>query len=80
MKKLSVLKDGEWREVDDKADYTVALSDWIANGGDRFFVFREVPKELTEVRDLDVLLDYLSTFPNGRVDMKTDGRITIEGQ
>ena len=80
LKKLSVLKDGEWREVDDEADYTVALSDWIANGGDRFFVFREVPKELTEVRDLDVLLDYLSTFPNGRVDMKTDGRITIEGQ
>lgn len=78
LKRLAVMRDGEWREVDDEADYTVTTNDWIAGGGDRFFVFKEARQNATEVRDLDILVDYLKTFPDGRVNMKTDGRITID--
>ena len=78
LKQISVLKDGEWREVNDKAKYTVAVNSWTAGGGDRYFVFEEARRESTEVRDLDALVDYLRSFPDGRVNMKMDGRIVIE--
>ena len=78
LKRILVQKDGEWREVDDGAKYTVAVNSWIAGGGDRYFVFEGARRESTEVRDLDALVDYLRSFPEGRVDMKTDGRIVIE--
>lgn len=78
LKRILVQKDGEWREVDDGAKYTVAVNSWIAGGGDRYFVFEGARRESTEVRELDVLVDYLRSFPEGRVDMKTDGRIVIE--
>ena len=78
LKRILVQKDGEWREVDDGAKYTVAVNSWIAGGGDRYFVFEGARRESTEVRELDVLVDYLRFFPEGRVDMKTDGRIVIE--
>lgn len=78
LKRILVQKDGEWREVDDRAKYTVAVNSWIAGGGDRYFVFEGARRESTEVQELDVLVDYLRSFPEGRVDMKTDGRIVIE--
>lgn len=78
LKRILVQKGGEWREVDDGAKYTVAVNSWIAGGGDRYFVFEGARRESTEVRELDVLVDYLRSFPEGRVDMKTDGRIVIE--
>ena len=78
LKQISVLKDGEWREVDDKAKYTVAVNSWTAGGGDRYFVFEEARRESTEVRDVDAMVDYLRSFPDGRVSMRTDGRIVIE--
>ena len=78
LKRILVQKDGEWREVDDGAKYTVAVNSWIAGGGDRYFVFEGARRKSTEVRELDVLVDYLRSFPEGRVDMKTDGRIVIE--
>ena len=78
LKRILVQKDGEWREVDDGAKYTVAVNSWIAGGGDRYFVFEGARRESTEVRELDVLVDYLRSFPEGRVDMETDGRIVIE--
>ena len=78
LKQISVLKDGEWREVDDKEEYTVAVNSWTAGGGDRYFVFEEARRESTEVRDVDAMVDYLRFFPDGRVSMRTDGRIVIE--
>lgn len=80
LKRLSVLKDGEWREVGDEDTCTVAVYDWISKGGDRYFIFPEAPRRPTDVRNLDVLVEYLSSFPDGRVSLKTEGRITIEGQ
>ena len=80
MKELLILKDGEWREVEDDREYTVALSSWLAQGGDRYFVFQEptIKLEKTDFKDLDVMADYLLSFPDGRVLMKTEGRITIK--
>ena len=80
LRSLSVWKDGEWREVDDAQTYTVAVNAWTAGGGDRYFVFGEGKRMPTELRDLDVLLDYILSFPEGRVAPETDGRIEIKGR
>lgn len=80
LRSLSVWKEGEWREVDDAETYTVAVNAWTAGGGDRYFVFGEAKRMPTELQDLDVLLDYILSFPEGRVAPETDGRIEIKGR
>ena len=68
---------GHWTEVDDNAKYTVALSSYLANGGDRYFMFKDVPQADTGVSDLDTTLRYIRTFSEGRLNLTKDGRITI---
>ena len=68
---------GHWAEVDDDAQYTVALSAYLANGGDRYFMFKDVPQADTGVSDLDTTLRYIRTFSEGRLNLTKDGRITI---
>lgn len=80
LKRLSVLKDGEWREVEDGNTYTAAVYDWLSKGGDRYIVFSEVQPTHTDILNLDVLIEYIHSFPDGKVRMKTEGRIAFEGQ
>ena len=80
LKRLSVLKDGEGREVEDSGTYTAAVCDWLSKGGDRYFVFSEVQPTHTDTLDIDVLVEYIRSFPDGKVRMKTEGRIAFEGQ
>ena len=76
---ISVQKNGKWQDLDDKANYTVALSSYLANGGDRYFVFREASaRRETGFTDVEALLEYLKTFPEGRLRLRTDGRISFE--
>ena len=77
LKEVSVLKGTQWREVADDETFTLAVNDWIAGGGDRYFVLSQGQLQRTNIRDLDALTDYLLSFPDGRVRMKTEGRITI---
>lgn len=70
-------EDGHWTEVDDDAQYTVALSSYLANGGDRYLMFRDVPQTETGVSDLDTTLRYIRTFSEGKLRLVKDGRITI---
>ena len=69
--------DGHWTEVDDDAKYTVALSAYLANGGDRYFMFKDAPKTDTDASDLDTTLKYIQTFSEGKLNLTKDGRITI---
>ena len=80
LKRLSVLKDGEWREVEDGNTYTAAVYDWLSKGGDRYVVFAEVQPTHTGILNLDVLIEYIHSFPDGKVRMKTEGRIAFEGR
>ena len=77
---ISVQKDGEWVDVDDNATYTIAVSDYIAGGGDRYFIMKEARREATGFQDIEIVLDYIRTFENGRLDLANDGRITIQGR
>ena len=77
---LSVLKDGEWRPIDEAAKYTVAVNAWTAGGGDRYVVLRDAPSEKTGFHDMETLLEYLRTFPGGRLDLHPDGRMTVRDQ
>ena len=72
--------DGGWAEVDDEAKYTVALSSWLSEGGDRYFMFEDAPRVHTETDDYEVLIRYLRTFPDGRLELPTDGRISIRNK
>ena len=70
-------EDGQWTEVDDDAQYTVALSSYLANGGDRYLMFKDVPQTDTGASDLDTTLKYIRTFSEGKLNLTKDGRITI---
>ena len=75
---LAILREGgHWTEVDDDAKYTVALSSYLANGGDRYFMFKDAPKTDTGASDLDTTLRYIQTFSEGKLNLTKDGRITI---
>ena len=73
-------EDGGWAEMDDEAEYTVVLSDWLSGGGDRYFMFKDAPRIHAELDDYEVLIRYLRTFPEGRLELPTDGRITLTGE
>lgn len=79
LQSLSVLKDGKWEPVEDNRKYTIAVNAWMVGGGDRYIAFRGAPVKKTGVTDLEALMDYLRSFPEGRLNLKTDGRIQIEG-
>ena len=52
------------RPLDDKANYTVTLSDFLAGGGDRLgFEGRELRTESLNIADLDALMSYTRSQP-----------------
>ena len=76
---VSVEKDGVWHPLDDEADYSVALSSYLADGGDRYFVLKGASaRRKTGFNDIEALLAYLKKFPNGRLHLSTNGRITFQ--
>ena len=75
---LEVERDGQWKTVEDDAEYTVAMSAYLAGGGDRYFMFRDAPRQETGKSDLRVTVDYINTFPDGHLKLDTDGRIVIK--
>lgn len=75
---LYVERDGAWLAVEDDASYTLAANSWTATGGDRFSVLRDAPQRKTDLKDLDVLADYIADHPDGRVRLELDGRIVVE--
>ncbi len=52
------------RALDPAATYQVTVSNFLADGGDNFTVFRQVPasERLPGGVDLQALVDYLDTF------------------
>lgn len=76
---LSVMgSDGAWGPVDDDAEYSVALSAYLADGGDRYFPLKDArDRKKTGRRDAEALLAYIQEFPDGRLSLETEGRIVI---
>ena len=75
-----VFRNGEWQPIRSGAEYTLALPDWLAEGGNRYGILKDAIMELTGFHDLEILEEYLGTFPNRMVTLQTDGRISIKGR
>ncbi len=57
----ALLADGE--PIADGGTYTLAVSDFMAEGGGGFTMLRDLPREGTGVQDLDALITYLQGAP-----------------
>ena len=48
------------RALDDASSYRIVANNFLAEGGDNFPVFKDAPNKFdTQVRDFDVLVEYL---------------------
>ena len=57
----ALLADSE--PIADGGTYTLAVSDFMAEGGGGFTMLRDLPREDTGVQDLDALITYLQGAP-----------------
>jgi 5'-nucleotidase len=67
-----VRKDGQ--PIDKAATYTVTVNSFLAEGGDKFSVFKMGANKVTGPTDLKALVDYLQSLPQP-FSAKIDGRI-----
>ena len=74
---LRVEKDGSWEPVEDSAYYTVAINSWLSEGGDRYYLFKDLPTQDSGLLDYEVLVGYIKTFPDGALKLAPDQRITV---
>lgn len=61
--------------LDPNAEYTVAMVDFLATGGDGYTIFTEGKNVVYGLLDRDALVAYMESLP-GPVDVKVEGRIT----
>jgi 2',3'-cyclic-nucleotide 2'-phosphodiesterase (5'-nucleotidase family) len=63
--------------IDDNTTYTIANSDYIANGGDNCDMLKSIPKQNINYLMRDALIEYvkLLTQDNKTVDAKTENRV-----
>jgi len=61
--------------LDPNAEYTVAMVDFLATGGDGYTIFTEGKNVVYGPLDRDALVAYMESLP-GPVDVKVEGRIT----
>jgi 5'-nucleotidase len=60
--------------LDPDAEYTAAMVDFLATGGDKYTVFREGTNVVPGPFDVDALVAYMGSLPEP-VEMKPEGRI-----
>ena len=77
VRKVSVLKDGEWSPLNEREIYTVAVNSWTAGGGDKNFIFTQGVVQKTDIRDIDAVGEYLMAQPEGKGLRPADGRLII---
>jgi 5'-nucleotidase len=71
----SVAVDGTTTPLDDTANYTVTVNNYLAGGGDGFTVLQGGTDPITGPEDLEALIDYLQQLPQP-FDCNIEGRIT----
>ena len=76
VKSIEVLKNGKWMPLDPEATYKVITNSWLAQGGDKYFIFKKYKGYNTTVTLPDIMRDYIKHL-GGKISPKTDGRIKI---
>jgi 2',3'-cyclic-nucleotide 2'-phosphodiesterase (5'-nucleotidase family) len=66
--------------LDDEKEYTIATSDYIANGGDDCDFLKSIAPQNNNVLLRDMLIDYVKmlTKENKKIEQVLSGRIVIE--
>lgn len=60
---------------DQNKRYKVAISDYIANGGDKCFFLEDQPRENLGILFRDALIEYIELKKDKPIEVKTDGRV-----
>ncbi|MBF0524338.1 MAG: bifunctional metallophosphatase/5'-nucleotidase [Deltaproteobacteria bacterium] len=78
--KVEVRRRGNWENLDPAAIYSVLVNDWMAGGGDGYYVFLKegLKKEPTTMITTDVLAAYIKQHIP--VSPKVEGRINFIGK
>ncbi|MDL2227183.1 5'-nucleotidase C-terminal domain-containing protein, partial [Deltaproteobacteria bacterium OttesenSCG-928-M10] len=78
VKSLGVEEDGLWTSLNDNETYTVAMTDFLAEGGDKYKFLVEAPGLGTGLMNTDIILDHIQGFGGQPIAMSKDGRMHIE--
>ncbi|CAD0202682.1 unnamed protein product [Chrysodeixis includens] len=65
----------ELQDIVDEYEYKMMMPTFLANGGDGYSIFMDLPKETVSYNELDSVLYYLSKY--SPVDVEVDGRIKV---
>ncbi len=74
-KAVDVLIKGEALDMTKK--YTVAIADYIANGGDNCFFLDQAQREDNDVMIRDLIIDHLKRKPEGEKTLSSDATLRI---
>ena len=75
--KAEILENGAWKPIEKNKEYNVLMNSWLANGGDGYYIFRDIKnKKDTTFSVVDLLFLYIKK--NIPIDPKLEGRINIK--
>ncbi len=79
VKYVGAMSGTSWSTLNDGDHYTVAMPDFLAEGGDKYRFLADLPHQNTYILESDMVIDYIKVQPNARLRLKLDGRLKIEG-
>lgn len=75
--KITEIKKADGTPLEDTANYTIAVNDFMASGGDGYTVLTKGTNREAGAVDLDAFIDYVKTkFAGKDIDAKIENRIT----
>jgi len=79
VKYVGAMSGTQWSTLNDGDTYTVAMPDFLAEGGDKYRFLADLPSENTYTLESDMVIDYIKVQPYARLRLNLDKRLTIEG-
>ena len=80
IKNLEIYQNGSWQTINENTTYTVLVNDYMAHGGNEYFIFNnpDVVKTNTTMLNIDLLTQYIQA--HSPISPKLDGRISFIGE
>jgi len=75
--RAEILEDGTWKPIEKDKEYNVLINSWLANGGDGYYIFRDIDNmKDTTFSVVDLLFLYIKK--NSPINPRLEGRINIK--
>lgn len=65
------------KPISSAQNYKVAISDYLANGGDKLSFLKDKPRESYDILLRDAIMEYIEDFKNEPIQPVLDGRVSI---